>query len=669
MGIRNIGIMAHIDAGKTTTTERIIYYTGKSHKMGDVDSGNTVTDWMPQEQERGITISSAAITCHWKDCQINIIDTPGHVDFTAEVERSLRVLDGGVVIFSAVDGIQAQTETVWKQAEKYEIPRLAYVNKMDRLGANFFKVVGDIESKFKTIPLILQIPIGNESNFEGVVDIILNKELHFSMENGSPKLTYSQIREEFVEKAVFFKKKLIDILSQFSEEITQLFLEDKEIGLDIIKREIRRGTISRFIIPVLMGTSLKNIGIEPLIDSIVDYLPSPFEKSFGAFSLDTNKKILVDPNENKKLSALVFKVQYSSVIASHIYFVRVYSGEINSNKRIINASNGKREKFTKIFRVFSNKNEQIDFVKTGDIGAVLGLKFSVTGDTLVEENNNVLLESVMFPEPVVLMSVEPERSSDEARLKEIFEIISKEDPTFSYSESRETGQLIISGMGELHLEIILTRIKDEFNLNVYTGKPQVSYRESAGKVVKEVFEFNNIFASKNIVFKIGIIIKPLSRGEGNKIDFECSIDSAIKSAILRGITTAFVSGVFGYPIIDINVSIFSIVFETGKISASAFESISGFALHSIFQKSDPIKLEPIMLLEIRTPIEHTGEIISTLNVMGGVIHSVSNIGEYDLIKSEAAFEKLFGYASILRSSTKGRGSFTMEFSYFKEKVS
>ncbi|WNY66114.1 elongation factor G [Borreliella andersonii] len=669
MSIRNIGIMAHIDAGKTTTTERIIYYTGKSHKMGDVDSGNTITDWMPQEQERGITISSAAITCHWKDCQINIIDTPGHVDFTAEVERSLRVLDGGIVIFSAVDGIQAQTETVWKQAEKYEIPRLAYVNKMDRIGADFFKVVRDIENKFKTIPLVLQIPIGNESNFEGVVDIILNKELHFSMENGIPKLTYSQIREEFVEKAILFKKKIIDILSQFSEEITQLFLEDKEISLDLIKREIRRGTISRFIIPVLMGTSLKNIGIEPLIDSIVDYLPSPFEKSFSAFSLGTNKKILVDPNENKKLSALVFKVQYSSVIASHLYFVRVYSGEISSNKKIINASNGKREKFTKIFRVFSNKNEQIDFVKTGDIGAVLGLKFSVTGDTLVEENNNVLLESVVFPEPVVLMSVEPERSSDESRLKEIFEIISKEDPTFSYFESKETGQLIISGMGELHLEIVLTRIKDEFNLNIYTGKPQVSYRESAGKIVKEVFEFNNIFAGKNIDLKIGIIIKPLSRGSGNKIDFECGAEPVIKSAILRGITAAFVSGIFGYPIIDINVSIFSIVCGANKVSESAFESISGFAFHSIFQKSDPIKLEPIMLLEIRTPIEHTGEIISTLNVIGGVIHSVSNIGEYDLIKSEAAFERLFGYASILRGSTKGRGSFTMEFSYFKEKVS
>ncbi len=667
MEIRNIGIMAHIDAGKTTTTERIIYYTGRTHKIGDVDSGNTVTDWMTQEQDRGITISSAAITCYWKNYQINIIDTPGHVDFTAEVERSLRVLDGGIVVFSAVDGIQAQTETVWKQASKYGIPRLAYVNKMDRVGANFFKVVEDIKIKFGIMPIVLQIPIGNESAFEGVIDVIRNKELHFEFKDGKPIVIEDMVREEFVETVKTCRENLIDSLSNFSEEITELFLENSVIDNFVIMKEIRRCTISGFVIPVLMGTSLKNIGIEPLIDAIVDYLPNPFEKKINIHSLKTDRNMSIDLGEEKKLSALVFKVQYFSVMAAHLYFIRVYSGELNSSKKIFNVVKNKREKFTKIFRVFSNKNEQIDEVKAGDIGAVIGLKYSVTGDTLVEEGNEIVLESLVFPEPVVLMSIEPERASDDARLKEVLEIIAKEDPTFSYREDKETGQLLISGMGELHLEIIIMRIRDDFKLNVYTGKPQVSYRESLSVTVDDVFEFVNMFAGKEINLKIGMILSPLARGEGNKIEFECNVEPLFKSAIWRGITSSFSSGIIGYPIIDTEVKIVSVDYDKAKVGESAMESISGLAFNEFFRRANPIKLEPIMMLEIRTPIEYTGDVVSTLNFVGGMIHSISNVDDYEIIRAEAAFERLFGYTSVLRSSTKGRGVFTMEFLYFREK--
>ncbi|WP_182117538.1 elongation factor G [Borrelia sp. A-FGy1] len=667
MEIRNIGIMAHIDAGKTTTTERIIYYTGKTHKIGDVDSGNTVTDWMVQEQDRGITISSAVITCYWREHQINIIDTPGHVDFTAEVERSLRVLDGGIVIFSAVDGVQAQTETVWKQASKYRIPKLAYINKMDRVGADFFKVVKDIENKFNITPIILQIPIGSENNFEGVIDIIGDKELYFRLEDGKPVVIEKEVRGELIEDVKIFKEKLIDSLSNFSERITELFIENSDIDNSLIIEEIRKNTIKGSIIPVLMGSSLQNIGIEPLINAIVDYLPSPFEKSFNAYSLIEDRNILIDSSYESKLSALVFKVQYFSSIAAHLYFIRVYSGEINSSKKVINIAKNKTERLTRIFRVFSNKSEQIDEVKAGDIGAVIGLKHSVTGDTLVEEGNEILLEPLIFPEPVVLISIEPERTSDNSRLKEVLEIIVKEDPTFSYKESKETGQLLISGMGELHLDIIITRIRDEFKLNVYTGRPQVSYRESLSLEIDDVFEFSNIFAGKELNLKIGMVISPLNRGEGNKIDFKCNIDPLFRDAILKGITSAFSSGVIGYPIVDTGVKIISLNYDKGKVSEFAVESIAGLIFHELFKRANPIKLEPIMILEIRTPVEYTGEVVSTLSHIGGIIHSINNIECYEIIKAEAAFEKLFGYASTIRSSTKGRGIFTMEFSYFKEK--
>ncbi|WP_028328111.1 elongation factor G [Borrelia coriaceae] len=667
MEIRNIGIMAHIDAGKTTTTERIIYYTGRTHKIGDVDSGNTITDWMVQEQDRGITISSAAITCYWKNHQINIIDTPGHVDFTAEVERSLRVLDGGIVVFSAVDGIQAQTETVWRQASKYGIPRLAYVNKMDRVGANFFKVVEDIKNKFGIVPIILQIPIGSENSFEGVIDIIRNKELHFEFRDGKPIVIEDVVRDEFVENVKIFRENLIDSLSNFSEQLTKLFLENSVIDDFFIISEIRRCTIGGFVIPVLMGTSLKNIGIEPLIDAIVDYLPDPFEKKINAYSLKTDRSVSIDLANEQKLSALVFKVQYCSAIAAHLYFIRVYSGTLNSSKKVVSIAKNKREKFTRIFRIFSNKNEPIDELKAGDIGAVIGLKHSITGDTLVEEGNEIMLESLVFPEPVVLISIEPERASDDARLKEVLEIIAKEDPTFSYKESKETGQLLVSGMGELHLEIIIMRIRDDFKLNVYTGKPQVSYRESLSLTVNDVFEFVNVFAGKELSLKIGMIVSPLVRGEGNKIEFECNVEPLFKSAILKGITSSFSSGIIGYPIIDTGVKIISLDYDRAKVNESIIESITGFAFNEFFKKANPIKLEPIMMLEIRTPIEYTGEVISTLNFVGGIVHSISNIEDYEIIRAEAAFEKLFGYTSILRSATKGRGVVTMEFSYFKEK--
>ncbi|MBR5928173.1 MAG: elongation factor G, partial [Spirochaetia bacterium] len=479
--MRNIGIMAHIDAGKTTTTERILFYTGENHKIGEVDNGEATMDWMEQEQDRGITITSAATTCYWRDHQINIIDTPGHVDFTAEVERSLRVLDGGVAIFCAVGGVEPQSETVWKQAEKYKVPRIAFVNKMDRMGANFFAVIDDIKAKLGANPVPLFLPMGAENEFEGVIDLLNQKEIRFDQADKGVTMITSDIADERKELASQWRDSLLDNISAFSDEITELYLNGEEIPLDMIKATIRKATLEGKLLPVFVGSSLKNTGVQCLLDGVVDYLPAPDEMP-PAIGVHAKKgdQVEVPCNPSGRPLGLVFKIQ-NDPAAGSLCFIRMYSGSISNGTAVMNISKGKRERITRLFRMHANKQEAIDTLSAGDIGAVIGFKLAQTGDTIGNESFQVLLENIEFPEPVISVAIEPKTMSDRDKLKGVLEILSKEDPTFVAKESEETGQLIISGMGELHLDILVTRIVNDFKVAANVGNPQVSYKESITK--------------------------------------------------------------------------------------------------------------------------------------------------------------------------------------------
>ncbi|MBR4159199.1 MAG: elongation factor G, partial [Spirochaetia bacterium] len=517
--MRNIGIMAHIDAGKTTTTERILFYTGENHKIGEVDNGEATMDWMEQEQDRGITITSAATTCYWRDHQINIIDTPGHVDFTAEVERSLRVLDGGVAIFCAVGGVEPQSETVWKQAEKYKVPRIAFVNKMDRMGANFFAVVDEIKEKLGANPVPLFLPIGAENEFEGIIDILNQKEIRFDQADKGVTMTTSDIADERKELASQWRDSLLDNISAFSDEITELYLNGEEIPLDMIKATIRKATLEGNLLPVFVGSSLKNTGVQCLLDGVVDYLPAPDEMP-PAIGVHAKKgdQVEVPCNPSGRPLGLVFKIQ-NDPAAGSLCFIRMYSGSISNGTAVMNISKGKRERITRLFRMHANKQEAIDTLSAGDIGAVIGFKLAQTGDTIGNESFQVLLENIEFPEPVISVAIEPKTMSDRDKLKGVLEILSKEDPTFVAKESEETGQLIISGMGELHLDILVTRIVKDFKVAANVGNPQVSYKESITKEVTHVEKFDKVIANKENFAQITLRVAPAGQGSENKFTY------------------------------------------------------------------------------------------------------------------------------------------------------
>ena len=667
--IRNIGIMAHIDAGKTTTTERILFYSGKTYKIGEVDDGEATMDWMDQEQERGITIQSAATTTFWRNHQINIIDTPGHVDFTAEVERSLRVLDGAIAIFCAVGGVEPQSETVWHQADRYHVPRIAFVNKMDRLGADFEAVLQDMEAKLGAHPVPLNIPIGKEGGFEGVIDLIEMREIRWN-EDGTA-MTYSPIAPEREAMAHRWRENLLDAVSSHSDIVTSLYLEGASIPADILRPEIRKACIAQHFVPVFAGASRRNVGVQPLIDAVVDYLPAPDEVgAIKAFHIKKEEEVDIPCQTSGYPLGLVFKVQYDREAGSLCY-VRMYSGTLHNSSTVYNTSKKKRERITRLLRMHANKSEPIDSVSAGDIAVFVGLKLAQTGDTLGTEGYPVLLEKMHFPEPVISVAIEPKTLSDRDKLKEALEILAREDPTFAVHEDEETGQIIIRGMGELHLDVLVTRVVREFKVQAKIGNPQVTYRESISAKVQHTERFHKIIAGKENTAGITIEVEPLPRGSGNQYKKAIrahEVPEEIFDAIERGITSAFSSGIqYGYPAVDIGVSLVGIEYSELTSTPFAFEACANMAYDAACRAAGPVLLEPIMKVDILTPKEFVGEVMSLVSQRGGFIHGSESKAVAEVIHAQAPLATMFGFTTSLRSVSQGRASFSMEFSHFEPK--
>ncbi|MFP4384474.1 MAG: elongation factor G [Spirochaetia bacterium] len=668
---RNIGIMAHIDAGKTTTTERILFYSGKSHRLGEVDNGEAVMDWMVQEQNRGITITSAATTLLWKDHQINIIDTPGHVDFTAEVERSLRVLDGAVAIFCAVGGVEPQSETVWHQSDTYHIPRIAYINKMDRIGADFFEVITEMEKKLGTAPVPLQIPLGRESDFEGVIDLVAMEEIYWDPDTFGSNMEKKPLSETHREYAEEWKEKMIDELSAYSDELTELFLEGSPIPEQLLKEVVREQTLRRSITPVFCGASLRNMGVQPLLDAIIDFLPAPTETPpIRGIHVKKEEEIDIPSDPDGNPLALVFKIQSDREAGSYSY-IRVYSGEVKAGSAVYNINKKKRERVNRLLKMHSNRSEQIDKVAAGDIAVVIGFKFAQTGDTIGSEGFPVLLEQMHFPEPVISVSIEPRTLSERKRLQEVLEILAKEDPTFTAKEDSETGELIISGMGELHLEVLVTRVIEDFNVDAKVGQPQVTFRESISQTASHTERYHRVLAGKENAAEITLEVRPTDRGSGNIFTSEVSkkdVPKEIIEAVRRGIEGGFNSGIeWGYPVIDMSVVLKDLVYNPVNSTEMAFEAAASIGFDNAARKAAPILLEPIMIVDVFCPKEFLGEVINHLTGRSGVVQSLDSRPSSEHIHAQVPMAKMFGYSTALRSITQGRGNFAMEFSHFAKK--
>ena len=671
--IRNIGIMAHIDAGKTTTTERILFYTGENHRIGEVDNGEATMDWMQQEQDRGITITSAATTCFWKDHQINIIDTPGHVDFTAEVERSLRVLDGAVGVFCAVGGVEPQTETVWKQADTYSVPRIAFVNKMDRMGANFFAVLEDMKKKLGVEPVPLFIPVGAESSFSGIIDLIREKYLTFSVSDQGSTIEEHEIPDSMIDLTAEWKEKLIDSVASFSDEITELYFEGEDIPGDMIISTLRKCTLERSLLPVFVGSSLKNIGVQTLLDGIVELLPSPLDLPPVEIinAKNPEKKEELKHNPNGPLEALIFKIQVDPQ-AGPLCFVRVYSGTLKKGVAVYNINKGKKERINRLVRMHAIREEDISELKAGDIGVIIGFKMAQTGDTIGAENHPFLMEEMKFPNPVISVAIEPNSTSDMAKLQKALETLSIEDPTFTYKEDNETGQLIISGMGELHLDVLVTRITKEMKIEARVGNPQVSYRECIKKENNGTEEWDRTIANKENIAKLSMTVKPNPPKTGNTFHISAKtreIPEEILAAIKEGVEGAFRSGIkYGYECTDIDVDITAIEYDELTSTPLAFTSCAAMAFDRICQEAGAIIMEPIMKVQASAPSEYIGDVISTITQRGGIVLSMENRNGSDTVVAECPLEKMFGYTTVLRSSTQGRGTFSMEFDHYAEKA-
>ena len=689
--MRNIGIMAHIDAGKTTTSERILYYTGRSHRIGEVDDGEAIMDWMEQEQERGITIQSAATTTYWHRTygsqtsspktgektryQINLIDTPGHVDFTAEVERSLRVLDGAIAVFDAVQGVEPQTETVWRQADRYKVPCLGYINKMYRVGADFFYVLDDIRAKLNVNVAALQVPIGKESSFEGVIDLVEMNEIRWDASTDGEKMDISPISPERETHAKEWREKLIDTLSAVSDPVTELFLAGEEIPVSLLRDELRKAVLGRLILPVFAGASRRNIGVQPVIDAVVDYLPSPDEaRSTVGHHLKKEEDIPIPCNSSAQPLGLVFKIQNEREAGSLCY-VRMYSGTLKPGMVVYNVGKKKRERANRILRMHSNKSEPLDALAAGDIGVIIGMKEAQTGDTIGSEGWPVTLERMQFPEPVISVSMEPGNLSEQEKLKDILALLSKEDPTFIAKENDETGQLIISGMGELHLEVLVKRILKEFNVSARVGNPQVTYRESISTVKERTETFSRVIAGKENAASLTFRVEPLERGSGNKFTWAVkdsqrshgNIPDGIRDAVERGVSSAFQSGiVMGYPCIDIGVTITAAGYSELTATEFAYEACASLGFDEACRNASPILLEPIMAVDLVSPKEFVGEVISLMTQLGGQVQSMESKTSGDEVKALAPMSKMFGFMTSLRSVSQGRATFSMKFSHFEK---
>ncbi len=667
---RNIGIMAHIDAGKTTTTERVLFYTGVTYKIGEVHEGTAVMDWMPQEQERGITITSAATTCFWKDHRVNIIDTPGHVDFTMEVERSLRVLDGAVAVFDAVAGVEPQSETVWRQAEKYRVPRIAFMNKMDKVGADFFMSVNSMIERLGAKPVPVQIPIGKEDVLRGAIDLVGMKAYYFDDETLGAKFVEADIPEELLPQALEHREKMIESVADFDETVMEKYLSGEDVSIQEIKRALRRGTVELRIFPVVCGSAFKNKGVQLLLDAIVDYLPSPLDiPSVRGIEPDTGKEVTRKASDDEPFSALVFKIMTDPYVGQ-LSFFRVYSGVLTAGSYVYNSTKDSKERIGRLLKMHANKREDIKEVHAGDIAAAVGLKNTLTGDTLCDEDNPVILESIEFPEPVVSVAIEPKTKADQERLSASLAKLAQEDPSFKVSYDEEAGQTIISGMGELHLEIIVDRLMREFKVGANVGKPQVAYRETIKKKAKAEGKYVRQSGGRGQYGHVYIEIEPMEPGKGfefvNKI-VGGAIPREYIPAVEKGVKEAVENGVFaGYPVVDVKITLVDGSYHEVDSSEMAFKIAGSMAFKDGIKKASPVLLEPIMNIEIVTPDEYMGDVIGDLNSRRGKIQTIGQRGKTQVIAAQVPLSSMFNYATDLRSKTQGRATYTMQFAHYDE---
>ncbi|KUJ90102.1 MAG: elongation factor G [Thermoanaerobacter thermocopriae] len=667
--VRNIGIMAHIDAGKTTTTERILFYTGKVHRLGEVHEGTATMDWMVQEQERGITITSAATTCYWKGHKINIIDTPGHVDFTVEVERSLRILDGAVAVFSAKEGVEPQSETVWRQADKYHVPRIAYVNKMDIIGADFFNVIKMIKERLGANPVAIQIPIGKEDTFRGIVDLIKMEAIIYEDDLGTV-MDETEIPDDLKDLAEEYREKLLEAVSEQEETILEKYLEGEEITEEEIHKALRKGTINGELVPVVCGSSYKNKGIQPMLDAIVRYLPSPLDlPPVKGMALGTGEEIERKADDSEPFSALAFKIMADPYVGKLAFF-RVYSGTLNAGSYVLNSTKGKKERISRILQMHANHRQEMEAVYTGDIAAAVGLKDTTTGDTLCDENHPILLESMDFPEPVISVAIEPKTKAAQEKMTMALLKLAEEDPTFKTYTDQETGQTIIAGMGELHLEIIVDRLRREFNVDCNVGKPQVAYKETITKPVKIEGKFIRQSGGRGQYGHVWLEMEPAPRGEG--YTFENRIVGGVIPkeyipAVDAGVQEAMQNGVLGgYPVIDVKVALVDGSYHEVDSSDMAFKIAGSIAFKEGMKKANPVLLEPIMKVEVVVPEEYMGDIIGDINARRGRVEGMEARAGAQVIRAFVPLAEMFGYATDLRSKTQGRGTYTMQFHHYEE---
>ncbi|MFH1623634.1 MAG: elongation factor G [Pseudomonadota bacterium] len=665
---RNIGVMAHIDAGKTTTTERILYYAGVSYKMGEVDDGSAVMDWMEQEQERGITITSAATTCFWNNNRINIIDTPGHVDFTIEVERSLRILDGAVVIFCSVGGVQPQSETVWRQADKYDIPRIAFINKMDRVGANLFRVIETMIDKLQANPVLLQLPIGNEEKFAGIVDLVEMKAVLYDESTLGAEFREDIVPVELADLALEYREKLIESVVEHDDVLMDRYLEGKVIAGQEIRSSIRRMTLANKMIPVFCGAAFKNKGIQPLLDGIIDYLPSPKDVPPVIGSAPDGREVVREADDDAPFSALAFKIMNDPFVGQQ-YFLRVYSGHLESGSHVYNSTKGKKEKIGRLLKVHANKREPIREVYAGDIVVAIGLKSTITGDTLCDENDPVILEAMQFPEPVMSIAIEPKTHADQEKLGNSLHRLAIEDPSFKVRIDEETNQTIISGMGELHLEVIVDRLLREFKVAANVGKPRVAFKETITKPVRAEGRFVRQSGGRGQYGHVWLELEPQERGAGsafvNKI-IGGRIPKEYIPAIEKGVIEAMERGVLaGYPVVDVKVALCDGSYHEVDSSELAFKIAGSIGFKQGAKNAQPVLLEPIMAVEVVVPEEFVGEVISNLIARRSRILDVGIRAGGKTVESRVPLASMFGYSTDLRSATQGRGTYTMQFSHYE----
>lgn len=666
---RNIGIIAHIDAGKTTTTERILFYTGKTYRLGNVDDGTTVTDWMPEERERGITIVSAAVTAEWKDHLVNIIDTPGHIDFTAEVQRSLRVLDGGVVVFDSVQGVEPQSETVWRQADKFGVPRICFANKMDRVGASYERTIESIKERLGANALQMQIAIGSESDFVGVINLLEQNAVYYYDSSGAtPEVV--EIPHEFKEEASTLREVLVERIAELDEDLTDKFLEGEEISLDELKKALRKAVIANQATPVFCGSSLKNKGVQLVLDAMIDYLPSPLDiPPVTATLVRDGSEVLRHSVDSEPMSALVFKI-VSDPYMGRLAYLRVYSGTVKQNSTVQNSSKDKKERIGRLLRMYADRREDIEELHAGDIGAILGLKFSFTGDTLSDPTNPVLLETISFPEPVISIAIEPKTKADQDRMSESLVKLSEEDPTFRVRQDEVTGQTVISGMGELHLDVLVTRLLREFKVKANVGKPRVAYREAITKpVMNAEYRYSKQTGGHGQYGHVIFDLEPLESGQGLQFDNKIrggAIPKEFIPAIEKGFYEACESGpLAGFTMTDVKFTLTDGTYHEVDSSEMAFRMATIFGVREAAEKADPVILEPVMQVEITIPEEYTGDIIGQINARVGNITGMDDrYGNAKAIHAQVPLSEMFGYATELRSATQGRGVFTMEFKHY-----